>query len=449
MSRWLAVVLLAACAGSTAPRPLDATALYRSGRMQEARASLGATRARDPNEAARIAVLAARIAIDLRVVWNQGSFDDALASLANARPTEPRLVAEVEQAMGEALFWKKLVGGEGSWDDLRVRFEHALELRKAAGDKRGIAESTFYRGLIAQFIETPAVARTWFERAVELGEDVDDPLMRSYPVRHLADLAESDGDLERAGKLHREALALRERAGDVLRLFNAQLTLATFSCERMRDCEAARPLIEAARQTATTLKMPHGMVEVAILEAQLAEWRGDAPARDAGWDRALAAATTSDDDGSVAAVRLARGAARLRTCDGDGALADASAVTTPDGRALAAQASLAAGKPDAATASIDAAWSGTEPPTARMYLAVAQSIESGHDVPPSAARAKLPREPRAWLDAALAAARRDHDTRTEIDVLVALGDREAAKKRADEAHFPLQASIQTCTAKPR
>jgi hypothetical protein len=215
----------------------------------------------------------------------------------------------------------------------------------------------------------------------------------------------------------------------------------------MRDCEAARPLIEAARQTATSLKMPHGMVEVAILDAQLAEWRGDAPARDAAWDRALAAATTSDDDGSVAAVRLARGAARLRTCDIDGALADASTVTTPDGRSLAAQALLAAGKAEAAHGHIGAAWSDDSPPTARMYLAVAQWIDAGHDVPPSAARAKLSAERKAWLDAALAAAKRDRDARTEIDILVALGEREAAKRRAEEAHFPLQAAVERCPSR--
>lgn len=420
-------------------------ALYRAGRVYEARDKLRATQDRDPNAAARDAILAARVAIDLRVVWNEGSFDDALAALSTVKATDPRLVAEVEQATGEALFWKKLVGGDGSWDDLRDRFEHALELRRAAGDQRGIAESTFYRGLIAQFIETPAVARTWFERAVELGKDVRDPLMRSYPVRHLADLAESDGDLERAGKLHREALVLRELAGDVLRLFNAQLTLATFTCERMRDCEAARPLIESARQTATSLKMPHGLLEVAILDAQLAEWRGDAAARDAAWERALAAATTSDDDGSVAAVRLARAAARLRACDVDGALEDASAVMAPDGRSLAGQALLDAGRVEAAAGALAAAWSGTEPPTARMFLAVAQWIDAGHDAPPSAARAKLPAERKAWLDAALVAAKRDRDARTEIDVLVALGDREVAKKLAEEAHFPLQAAVQRCT----
>jgi hypothetical protein len=53
--------------------------------------------------------------------------------------------------------------------------------------------------------------------------------------------------------------------------------------------------------------------------------------------------------------------------------------------------------------------------------------------------------PHDRLDAALVAAKRDRDARTEIDVLVALGDREAAKKLAEEAHFPRQAAVQRCT----
>jgi hypothetical protein len=282
---WIAFVLVACGATS---RPFDGAALYRSGRMHELRERLTNERTRTPAQA----FLLARTLIDLRVVWDEHTFDDALAALAPVRSQDPRIVAELEQVTGEVLFWKKLVGGTGTWDEIERHFERARALRESAGDTRGLAESTFYRGLIAQF--TAGDARAWFEKSLAIARTVDDPLLRSYPVRHLADLAESTGDLDTADRQHREALALRERAGDVLRLFNAQITLATFLCERRRDCEAARPQIEAARRTAEDLRMPHGAVEVSVLDAQLAEWRGDLRARDAAWERTLALAAAAN-----------------------------------------------------------------------------------------------------------------------------------------------------------
>ncbi len=263
------IVVLAACAA--APKPFDGSAMYRSGNMHELRDRLRSERAASADAAARNAILLARVYIDLRVVWDDATLDDASAALASAHPADPRLVAELEQARGEVLFWRKLADDKGAWEDIRDRFERARELRVAAHDARGVAESTFYRGLVAQFLETTADARVWFERALELGRNIDDPLLRSYPVRHLADLAEQAGDLDKAAALHREALELRERAGDVVRLFNARVTLATFLCERMCDCESARPQIAEARRIADALRMPHGKTEVAALEARLAQ----------------------------------------------------------------------------------------------------------------------------------------------------------------------------------
>ena len=263
---WLALaILLAACSGAPRPSadtaaPFDGPALYRAARMHELRDRLRErllASGRAPDAAARDMILLARTYIDLRVVWDEGSFDEALAVLATAHPADAKLVAELEQVTGEVVFWRRMAAEQGTWDDVRARFERALELRTAAHDTRGIAESTFYLGLIAQFTGDAAEAQRLWERAVELGKGVDDPLMRSYPIRHLADFYETAGDLTRAEALHREALALREQAGDVLRLFNARVTLATFLCERRRDCAAAAPLLEAVRRTAQELRMPH------------------------------------------------------------------------------------------------------------------------------------------------------------------------------------------------
>ncbi len=432
----LLVLALAACGG--APRPFDGMALYRSGHMHELRDRLRTERAPTPDAQARNAILLARTVIDLRVVWDESSFADALAALATARPSDPRLVAELEQATGEVLFWNHIVAGEGTWDEAGARFARALELRVAAGDTRGIAESTFYRGLIAQFTTTTEEAKTLFTRALEIAGGVDDPLLQSYPVRHLADLAESAGDLERADALHRKALALRERAGDAIRLFNSRLTLAGFLCERMRECEAARPQIEGARRIADELKMPHGKVAVAVLEGQLAEWHGDVAARDRAWDRAIELATSADDTGALALVRTVRATTRLRANDAVGAMAEARAVGSPEGQALLVQAALLANDVDTATAALAAAWTDAPAaPGARLYLAAAAWIAArGEQGRAALEAAKVHYDERACLDAALAAARRDHDVRAELDVLIAIGDRVTAQRLATSAHLP-------------
>jgi hypothetical protein len=430
---WIVFVVVACGATS---RPFDGAALYRSGRMHELRERLAGENTRTPAQA----FLLARTLIDLRVVWDQGTFDDALAVLAPVRSQDPRVVAEFEQVTGEVLFWRKLVGGTGTWEELQARFERARALRESAGDTRGLAESTFYRGLIAQF--TDGDARAWFENSLAIARTVDDPLLRSYPVRHLADLAESAGDLDAADRQHREALALRERAGDVIRLFNAQITLATFLCERRRDCEAARTQIEAARRTAEELRMPHGAIEVSVLDAQLAEWRGDLRARDAAWERTLALATAAKDDATVAMTRLARAAARLRARDHAAAIADARAAGSPEGHAIVVEAALLAGDFTAADAALTAAWTDAKP-TPRLYLAAAAWIAARGEtgaISAIASRTGLAIDARIWREAALAAARRDHDVRAELDALVSFGDPahlDEARGLATSAHLPL------------
>lgn len=410
------LVVLVACAGTS----FDGHAMYRSGQMHALRDKL---KGRDPSDAKQ-AILFARNEIDLRVVWDDGSLAAAYAAITAAKTTDPKLAAEVVQAEGEVMFWQKLVEQKGGWPALATQFERAIAMREAAGDRRGVVESMFYRGLIAQFIETPEAAKGYWERARELGKDVKDPLVRSYPIRHLGDAAEAAGDLALADRLHRESLALREADGDVIRLFNARLTLATFLCERMRACDEAAPQIAAARRTADALRMPHGDVDVGMLEAALAEWRGDLAARDAVWTKLLA--RRPDDAGP----RFARGVARLRAGDAAGAIGDAQGVASRDGHALLAEAAVRSGDLARAETALQAAWTDPASPTARMQLALAAWLGAGRTWPGFD-------DARAVLDGALAAARRDHDVRAELDALIAVGDHEAARKRAREAHLPL------------
>ncbi|MDB4953773.1 MAG: hypothetical protein JWO36_1342, partial [Myxococcales bacterium] len=263
----LLLVLVVACAS---PRTsYEPAVMIRTGRHHELRDRLR----RDPplpsEDAARRAIVLARVLLDLCVYWDAATFDDALAAFDGVRSKDDRVAAELLQARGEVLYWRRLLGASKDWDEVRRQFALAAGLRDSIKDSRGIAETTFYLGLISQFTNDLPNAKRAFEASLALARNVDDPLLTSYPLRHLGALAEEAGDLDAARELYEESLALRVKSGDAIRLFNARVTLATFYCERLNDCERARPLVALARRTADALKLRNGPEDVAKLEARL------------------------------------------------------------------------------------------------------------------------------------------------------------------------------------
>jgi tetratricopeptide (TPR) repeat protein len=264
------VLLLALVVACASPQTsYDSAAMIRTGRHHELRDRLR----RDPRlpseDAARRAIVLARVLLDLCVYWDAATFEEALAAFEGVHSRDDRVAAELLQARGEVLYWRRLLGASTDWDEVRRPFALAARLRDSIKDTRGIAETTFYLGLISQFTNDLPNAKRAFVASLALARTVDDPLLTSYPLRHLGSLAEDAGDLEIARKLYEESLALRVKSGDAIRLFNARVTLATFYCERLDDCERARPLVVEARRTADALKLRHGPEDVVKLEARL------------------------------------------------------------------------------------------------------------------------------------------------------------------------------------
>ncbi|WP_370150399.1 hypothetical protein [Streptacidiphilus sp. EB129] len=102
----------------------------------------------------------------------------------------------------------------------------------------------FRRGLVAEnLLDDPVAARTAYRRAHAGAEQHQDDLLLSYTWRHLASIAQRDGNLAGARHGFAESLRLRERTGFTIGIAPALAALAEVS----PSSEAALLRAEAAR----------------------------------------------------------------------------------------------------------------------------------------------------------------------------------------------------------
>ncbi len=196
---------------------------------------------------------------------------------------------------GMLLYWRKLQAGEGEWDAIVDRFGQALAAREAAGDRRGMAESTFHIGLTEQFRNLNDRAYTTFDRALALARETGDPVLISYPLRHLAYLTELRGDLKKSLAMHQECLRLRETGGHRTGTIHALIAVGdSMSKIDPRDDDAVAAL-DRARKLAEELRDSAGLRNAeGTLGAALV--RRGAPQQAIGHlERALALAEAADD----------------------------------------------------------------------------------------------------------------------------------------------------------
>ncbi|MCP2312526.1 MULTISPECIES: hypothetical protein [Kitasatospora] len=102
----------------------------------------------------------------------------------------------------------------------------------------------FRRGLVAEnLLHDPVAARSAYRRAHAAAEERGDRLLHSSTWRHLAGLAQGDGDLEQAREGFRASLQLREDLGFTVGVAPALASLAEVS----DPPEATRLRAEASR----------------------------------------------------------------------------------------------------------------------------------------------------------------------------------------------------------
>jgi len=243
------------------PRPLVEAALAqafawdRVGRWDEAAALLRAARpatAGNPQ-------LEAEVLLALLRMWNGQDFIQMPERADEKTAALDRLDAIAEELSDPLL---RAAAMHERALDLHVRYFHgdgdvereesllreALALREEHGDANGAAWSLFYVGTVQQVMhgDADAAARS-FEEAYARTEQLDDPVLTSYVVRHLGQLRQTGGDYDGALPWLEESLELRQRAGWYAGTLAAHHALG--SLRRARgETELAREQLERARE---------------------------------------------------------------------------------------------------------------------------------------------------------------------------------------------------------
>jgi tetratricopeptide (TPR) repeat protein len=222
---------------------------------------------------------------------------------------------------GMLLYWRKLQAGEGEWPPIVDRFERALAAREAAQDRRGMAESVFHIGLTEQFRNLNAQAEKTFARALALARETGDPVLTSYPLRHLAYLAEVRGDLEKSLAMHQECVRLREAGGHRTGTIHALIAVGDLMSKIDPRDDAAIATLDRARKLAEELKDATGLRNAEGTLGAIHVRRGAPQQAIAPLGRALALAEAADDRSGVAEFLASLGEAHAALRQRDKAIA--------------------------------------------------------------------------------------------------------------------------------
>ncbi|HET9316160.1 MAG TPA: hypothetical protein VFQ51_11270 [Vicinamibacteria bacterium] len=253
----LAAVTVAAADSSPAVLALveRSEAARRAGRIDEALriVEAGAPTGASPADRLRLRLQRARC------VYSRGSLagtahDAVIADLRAiasdaARDGTDRLLADTKDQLGLALYARDFRATDQA--ESRALFEDALALRRAADDRRGIAESLFHVALTWENRQaaTPsdkARSRALHEESLAAAEAGGFDVEAAYAVRHLAGHKQDAGDLDGALAGFERSLALREKAGYAISLAPSLLAVGDVWKDK-GDAAKARAFYERAR----------------------------------------------------------------------------------------------------------------------------------------------------------------------------------------------------------
>jgi tetratricopeptide (TPR) repeat protein len=135
-------------------------------------------------------------------------------------------------------------------------FERALQQRRTTGQTHAIAESLFFVGLFLGVVRRDhKMALPYFEEALRLSESIDDKIIASYAVRHMAFALHASGDLKGARRNFEKSLQLREQTGFVPGVAMAWAALSSLDEElgdivkSIEDLENAKVIFESLGAT--------------------------------------------------------------------------------------------------------------------------------------------------------------------------------------------------------
>lgn len=178
--------------------------------------------------------------------YERAIFGGAEDALELADQALDAVEADLALARGRMLRARFLATREDDPHELEY-FERALELYQELGDVRGEADARFWVGTYHQSVHGDHhTALPLHTRSYELASQVDDKLIMSYAVRHIAFAELAAGDLAAAREHFEESVRLRREIGFAPGVAAGLLALAELDLETGDRDAASRKLAEAA-----------------------------------------------------------------------------------------------------------------------------------------------------------------------------------------------------------
>jgi hypothetical protein len=242
------------------------------GCWQAAAALLEPSAAHSPEAALERAELLIERALFENQGWGEAESALRLAE-AGARAAADRAAAAC--ARGYLAYCATLLQVHDRLDEAQMALGRASAMLPPDAPGRPLLD--FRRGLVAEnLLKDPASARTAYRRAHAGAEQQRDDLLLSYTWRHLASIAQQDGNLAGARHGFAESLRLRELAGFAVGIAPALASLAAVS----PSPEAVLLRAQAARLVRTFGNVPVWLAEDRAQDGGAVDQRdGQAPGR--------------------------------------------------------------------------------------------------------------------------------------------------------------------------
>jgi tetratricopeptide (TPR) repeat protein len=255
---FLAFSLALASQGGPIQAAVDqAESLRRAARFEDALRAIDSAEASAskaaPSDRVRLRLARARVTYyrgSIAGASRDAVITDLKRIVADAVPLEDAaLLADARDQLGLAIYGRDFRATDQA--EARALFEPALAARRAASDRRGIAESLFHVALTWENKLDPtdadkARARALHEEALAVAEAGAFDVEASYAVRHLAGHKQDAGDLDGALAGFLRSLALRQKAGYAIYYAPSLIAIGDVWKDK-GDAKKAREYFERAR----------------------------------------------------------------------------------------------------------------------------------------------------------------------------------------------------------
>ena len=156
--------------------------------------------------------------LTIKTLFENAPVEEAVSVLEQAKQLatkldDEQLIADALDGIGYAHYIIASNKREGDPHVLRAYFQEALERRRGLHDERGVSESLFHLGLIAEPLDQIEVARSSYTQALQIAQQQGYPAEASDALRHLGLLEQAQGNFTQAQQYLTESLHLREHMG--------------------------------------------------------------------------------------------------------------------------------------------------------------------------------------------------------------------------------------------